>query len=294
MRYDLVDLHLFVAVLDAGSITAGARAAHLALASASARIRALEHALGVRLLERGARGVQPTVAGKALCRHARELLERTRRLDEDLTEHARGLAGSIRLRANTAACTEHLPTAIASFLAERPDVDLDIEERASERIVADVAAGSADIGVVSDAVDTGNLVVFPFHPDRLVLIAPPAHPLATRQGVDYASLGNERFVGLTEDRALQQLLEAKSAGLARRPRLRVRMRSFESIARMVGAGVGVAVAPEAAARRLARPCGVRAVPLIDAWASRRLLLCTRRGTSLSRPGREFLSVLRAT
>ena len=62
-RFDLVDLRLFVAVADRGSITAGAEQAHLALASASARIRGMEKALGAPLLARGRRGVSPTPAG---------------------------------------------------------------------------------------------------------------------------------------------------------------------------------------------------------------------------------------
>ena len=65
MRFDLVDLQLFLHVLDAGSITAGSRRAHLALASASERIQHMEETLGVPLLVRGRRGVQPTAAGSA-------------------------------------------------------------------------------------------------------------------------------------------------------------------------------------------------------------------------------------
>jgi len=57
MRFDLVDLQLFVAVADSRSITGGALQVHLALASASARIKGLEQAFGVALLKRGRRGV---------------------------------------------------------------------------------------------------------------------------------------------------------------------------------------------------------------------------------------------
>src|SRR5690349_20193629 len=65
MRFDLVDLQLFVSVADARSITAGAERAHLALASASERIRGLEDALGVALFTRGRRGVALTAAGES-------------------------------------------------------------------------------------------------------------------------------------------------------------------------------------------------------------------------------------
>ena len=77
MRFDLVDLKLFCAVAEAGSITAGAQASHLALAAASARIRNMELSLGAPLLVRSRQGVEPTPAGR-LTPSARELVEALR------------------------------------------------------------------------------------------------------------------------------------------------------------------------------------------------------------------------
>ena len=74
MHFDLTDLRLFTAVADEGSITAGAARSGLALASASARVRRMEAALGAALLERGRRGVQLTPAGFALAHHGRLVL----------------------------------------------------------------------------------------------------------------------------------------------------------------------------------------------------------------------------
>ena len=66
MHLDLADLRLFVHVLDAGSITAGAARAHLSLAAASERLRQMEDDAGMRLLDRHARGVHATAAGESL------------------------------------------------------------------------------------------------------------------------------------------------------------------------------------------------------------------------------------
>jgi len=65
LHLDLVDLRLFLHVVEAGSITGGAARSHLALPSASARIRGMERRAGLALLERGRRGVSPTPAGRA-------------------------------------------------------------------------------------------------------------------------------------------------------------------------------------------------------------------------------------
>src|SRR4029453_5396961 len=70
MRFDLTDLRLFRHVAETGSITHGAERSHLALASASARIRGMEEMLDVPLLQRGRRGVRLTDAGLSLLDHA--------------------------------------------------------------------------------------------------------------------------------------------------------------------------------------------------------------------------------
>jgi DNA-binding transcriptional LysR family regulator len=134
MRFDLVDLQLFIAVADARSITQGAHRAHLALASASARIKGLEAALGVTLLKRGRRGVELTAAGESLLDHARIVMHHVDAMRGDLAAFASGAKASVHLLANTSGLSEHLPKALAAFLREHPDINVDIEERESTDI----------------------------------------------------------------------------------------------------------------------------------------------------------------
>src|SRR3982075_4026571 len=90
MRFDLVDLQLFIAIAEARSITGGADRAHLALASASARIKGLEAALGTALLKRGRRGIELTAAGESLLDHARIILHNVEAMRGDLSAYASG------------------------------------------------------------------------------------------------------------------------------------------------------------------------------------------------------------
>src|SRR5215218_5220529 len=101
MHLDLVDLRLFVAVVEARSITHGAARVHLALASASERIKGLEAATGVALLARDRRGVTPTAAGESLLAHARLVLRQVEAMRGDLQGFARGLRASVRILTNT-------------------------------------------------------------------------------------------------------------------------------------------------------------------------------------------------
>ncbi|TBR20932.1 MAG: LysR family transcriptional regulator, partial [Reyranella sp.] len=181
MRFDLTDLRLFLHVTQTGSITRGAERAHLALASASARIRGMEELLGVPLLKRGRRGVEPTDAGRSLLDHARIVLQQIETMRGDLGAYSRGLKGSIRILANTSALSEHLPALLATFLAANPTIDLDLEDRESPAIGAAIAAGDADIGIGSQAALVPGLESHPFRTDRLVLAVPAGHPLTGKR-----------------------------------------------------------------------------------------------------------------
>src|SRR3979411_3253108 len=145
MRFDLVDLQLFIAVTEARSITGGALRAHLALASASARIKAREAAPGTALLRPGRRGIELTAAGESLLDHARIILHNVEAMRGDLVAFSRGMKATVRLLANTSGLSEHLPKALAVFLREHPDIGVDVEERESTDIAAAIATGAADL-----------------------------------------------------------------------------------------------------------------------------------------------------
>ncbi|WNG42464.1 LysR family transcriptional regulator [Archangium violaceum] len=293
MRFDLTDLRLFLHVTEAGSITGGAARTHLALASASARIRGMEEALGVPLLERERRGVRPTPAGRTLVHHARTVLEQLERMRGELGEYAHGLKGHVRLMANTSAMTEFLPEALSAFLADHPNVNVDLEERLSYDIVRAVAEGLADVGIVSDSVELAGLETFPFRMDRLVLVTPRAHPLAAHRELRFAEVLDHEFIGLATGSALQDYLSEHAARAGRRLKFRVRLRSFDAICRLVERGIGIGVVPETAARRCQKSMGIRGLRLTDAWAQRRLTLCVRRFAELPVHAQQLVQRLRA-
>lgn len=275
MRFDLTDLRLFLHVVEAASLTHGAARAGMALPSASARVRGMEETLGVPLLVRGGRGVRPTPAGLALVHHARLVLRQMERMRGELSDHARGVKGHVRLLCNTAALMEFLPDALGGFLAANPGVGIDLEERLSREIVPAIVEGAADIGIVADSVDLAGLRSFPFRRDRLVLVTAAAHPFAGRDAIAFAETLDEAFVGLVEGSALQGHLAGHAARVGRRLSYRVRLRGFEAIGRMVEHGVGVAVVPDSAAQRCRATMAIARIPLTDPWADRELLLCVR-------------------
>jgi DNA-binding transcriptional LysR family regulator len=292
MRFDLVDLQLFIAVADSGSITAGAHRTHLALASASARIKGLELALGAALLKRRRRGVELTAAGESLLDHARIILHEVEAMRGDLAVYASGAKASVQLLANTSGLSEHLPKALAVFLREHPDINVDVEERESTDIAAAIATGAADLGFAAEHALPDTIERFLFSEDRLMLVTARRGDFAGRRQVDFQEAGVSDFVGLTSTTALQMHIAKHAARLGMRLRFRARLRDFDAICQMVAAGVGIAVVPEAAAKRCAASMPIAMIRIRDPWANRRLAICARSFKTLPRPAKLLVEHLR--
>jgi len=293
VHFDLVDLNLYRHIVEAGSITHGAERAHLALAAASTRIRNMEQALGATLLVRGRQGVTPTQAGRTLLQHARAILRQAESLREDLGAYAGGAAGQIRVLSNTNALTEFLPEALSSFLAAHPNVSVDLQERLSDEIVGLIAEGTADIGIVAGTVDISALETYPFRRDRFVLVVARDHALARRTKIPFAQVLDYDFVGLDRASALQRFLAEKAAPIGRPLRLRVQLRSFDAVCRLVECNVGIGIVPETTAHRAARTMAIAAVALTDPWAVRELTICIKRLSELPPYARQLVEHLRA-
>ena len=254
-------------------------------------VRAMEEEIGAALLTRSRQGVVPTPAGQTLLKHARLMLEQSARLREDLGAFAGGLSGEVRLLANTNASTEFLPEALGRFLADNPKVRVDLEERLSDEIVGLIAEGVGDIGIVAGTVDVGGLETFPFRSDRFVVVAQKGHPLAAHARVAFAQVLAFDLVGLERTSAIQRFLADKAARLGSGLNLRVQLRSFDAVCRLVEAGVGVGVVPQSTAARVAQPLSV--IELEDDWAVRDLTLCVRRFADLRPYAQDLVTSLRA-
>lgn len=292
-RIDLVSLSLFSLVARTGSISKGAELAHLAVGAASKRISDLEDSVGAALLERHSRGVTLTPAGHALQRHAQRILADVDQLAADLSDHAAGIVGVVRLWANTSAVTQFLPADLAAFIAAHPGIRIELQEKDSSDAVLAVLDGRADLGIFAERTPTLGLATRLFRRDRLVLVVPKVHALAGRERIAFAQATEFEFVGLSQATSLAQRLALEAQAMGRALRVRIHVRSFDAMCQMVAAGLGLAVLPEAAVRPHLASMGLRRIDLADAWAERELLLGARDLQALERPARLLMDHLLA-
>ena len=279
--YDLIDLRLFIAIAEERNLTRGAARAHLAPSSASHRLRQLEEALSTPLFERQARGLELTQAGETLLRNARQVFAHIEQMHADLSPYAAGIRGHVSLWANTHATHSFLPDDLAGFLKQHPQVSVSLEERTSTDIALAVARGEVEVGVLAEAGSGAGVELIPYRRDRLVLIVPGDHALAARAQVRFAEVLDQAFVMLHAGSAIHTFTMNAAAALGRHLDVRIQVRSFEAVCRMVGAGVGIGLVPRSAVAS----AGLREPPVVvdmdEAWAQRDLQVCVRQGAVLS-------------
>lgn len=281
LNYDLTDLRLFVAMAEERNLTRGAARACLAPSSASHRLHRLEEALNTPLFERHARGMALTPAGEALLRNAREVFARIEQMHANLLPFASGIRGHVSLWANTHATHTFLPDDLARFLKRHPQVSVSLEERTSAEIALAVANGEIEVGVLADSGHGVGVNLTPYRQDRLVLIVPQGHALALRKAIGFAEVLEYPFVMLHAGSAIHTFTTNTAAALGCHLDVRIQVRSFEAVCRMVGAGVGIGLVPRSAVPQagLAEPPVM--IEMDEPWAQRDLQVCTRKGTLLS-------------
>ena len=280
MKFDLTDLRLFVLVADEGSLTRAAKRQHLSLAAASTRIKSLEVQSGQTLLYREARGVRLTPPGEAFFYHARGVLRQVEQLRVDLQEYGVGLRGHVRVFANTTAVTDFLPEILPGFLSNNPRVNVDLQEKPNAEIARGVLDGRADIGIVAGKVDTLGLRAIHFSTDRLMLVTSREHRFATYKTIAFADTLDEDAVGMQHSGTLQTFLVKVTGSLGKPLKLRIQLSSFDAMCRMIGAGVGVGIVPESAARRNFLTMNLALIELTDDWSVRERYILVRDQSTL--------------
>jgi DNA-binding transcriptional LysR family regulator len=281
-RLDLTTLQLFVAVCERGSIGKAAEQEFMAPSAVSKRLSDLESTVGTALLMRHARGVTPTPAGQSLLHHARSVLFSLDKMQGELSEYADGVRGHVRVHANISASVQFLPEDLGQFIRAHDGIKIDLEEHLSTEVMRAVQEGAADLGIChTGAGDTpGTLQVRPYREDRLTLVMPLGHPLSTHESLSFSDSLDWDHVGLHANSSIYRAMHAAATASGRNIRLRIRVSGLDAMCRMIHNGLGIGLMPQRAFELMRGVGELTAVPLTDAWATRRIDLVARDFSSL--------------
>lgn len=291
MRIDIPALALLVAAVEDKSLSRAAEREHIVTSAASKRIIELERQLGVVLLHRHGRGVEPTAAGALLYQHARAILRSVRLAEEAVSEFAPTGMAKIHLAANRSTMLRFIPRVISRYLMSRADTRIDLVERLSFEIPRLVTEGQADLGLYHSQRPAPGIVSYPYIQDHVVLVVPRGHPLALRGSVRLQDAVEYDFVGYFPSHSFEAFMQVAEQGLTRPLNVRVQVTSFEARCTMVREGVGVAVMPEQGARMYAEVMGLACVRLLDEWATRQYYLCVRDACGIRPPVADLMEYM---
>lgn len=289
---DLTTLRVVVAVAEGGSMSAGSNRVGLALGAVSERIAALEAACSTRLFERSNRGVRPTAAGQFLLQRARELLADADRLATDLHDLGHDAEGHLRVLANASSIIEFLPPRMAHFQATNPRIRVEVEERSSPEIPLAVLEGSADLGLLDLPYAVQGLEAVDLFSDTLTVVVPAGHALAQQRALGVDDLMDHPLVCLPDGNAISGRLTAAAEQRGRRLSIRMQMRSFDAVCRMVAGGIGISVLPRQAIAPQLSMLPIQAVRFDEPWAVRTHRAMLRENLPMHAPARALLRALR--
>lgn len=280
--FDPQSLRLFLTVCEEGSIVRCADREATVPSAVSKRMTALEEQVGIQLLRRGSRGMEPTDAGFAFARQAREVMASLERMEATMQVIASGGEGSVRIVASLAALSTSLPADMITVLKVHRAIKVSLKEASSTEMVKQVREGSADLAVCWNAADLTGLATLPYRNDHACVIVPIGHPLARRKSVAFSEILKFDYVSAMPGSMMETKLRqyAAAAGSPLAPRIEVQ--SFDGVARLVAAGFGVSVLPREVVEPLAKSLELRIVPLADSWSIRQLVICFREEPYVSR------------
>jgi len=293
MRMDLTSLKVFLTTVEEGNIGRAAEREHLASSAISKRIQDLEADFGQPLLHRHPKGVIPTAAGTVLVGYVRNLLETLDRMQSEMSEHAQGVLGYIRISANGSSIVEFLAADVKAFLDDHPMVRIGLTEGMSADIRSAVRDGLADVGVYAGSADTAppGVETYAYRTDQLLAVMPAGHRLARQDSVSLAELLEAGQLSVPEGSSLAELLIEAAGAINLSQQLTMTTACNEVLRKLVEVGLGMAILPEGCVRPYEAGMKIRGIPLSDPWAQRQLYLCVREERFLTVPTRLLVAYL---
>jgi LysR family hydrogen peroxide-inducible transcriptional activator len=256
MAMEIHQLRYFVAVAETGSFTRAAEREGVTQPTLSEQIMRLESkgkGIGRRLFDRIGRKVILTDAGRLLLSHAQTILAAVGEAERAVQDSGEGVR--LRIGAIPTVAPFVLPRAVIRFRKEHPNVQLQLEEDLTERLIADLLAGELDVGLMALPIRDDRLHVEKLFTEPLVMALPAKHRLASRTDVKLADVMDEPFILLDDVHCFgDQVLSFCHRGGVE-PRVVCRGEQIVTLLAMVAAGQGVSVVPEmAAVADIARTC----------------------------------------
>jgi LysR family transcriptional regulator, transcriptional activator of the cysJI operon len=239
----LANLHLIRDIAQSRSVSKAAKANGISQSAASQAIQELERELGTLLFNRRTRPLTVTSAGRLYLEYCRDMLRRHEELEISLTNLKKETHGTVRLASIYSVGLSEMSEIEASFAQRFPEAELFIEYLRPECVREAVVEDRADLGLMSYAESSREVVALPWREEEMVVAVGPDHALAHKKSVSPAAVAGEAFIGFDADLPIQTQIERYLRDHKVSVQMTLHFDNIEMIKQAVAHGAGISLMP---------------------------------------------------
>jgi len=274
---NIANLRLIRDVAHHRSISKAARLNELSQSAASQALSELERELDVTLFDRSKRPLSATPAGLVYLEYCRDVLRRSDELRDALAALKLHANGTARLAAIYSVGLSEMSEIEARFSELFPDAELQVQYLRPERVWDAVAQGRADLGLMSYAESSREIVALAWRDEEMVVAVSPGDPLALRESIPISAIDGKPFIGFDDDLPIQQRIDRYLLEHKVKVNVELRFDNIEMIKQAVAHGAGVSIMPERVMREDLLQGRLMALRLEPAELYRPVKIVHRRG-----------------
>lgn len=273
------------------SVSKAAKLNGLSQSAASQQVQELERELGVTLFDRRTRPLTVTTGGKLFLDYCRDVLRRHEELSVALQKLSNAVSGPVRLAAIYSVGLSEMAAIEAAFAARFPQAELHVRYLRPERVYQAVAEDEADLGLVSYAESSREVIALPWREEEMVVAVAPGHRLAAAAAVHASDLDGESLVGFDDDLPIQSHIDRYLREHRVAVDVTLRFDNLQSIKDAVVHGAGASIMPRRVMAEEIEQGRLVAVRLNPAELYRPVRIVHRRKKVFSEAARNLLSLL---
>jgi len=277
MKHSDHQVRLFLEICRCPTLSEAANLLNMSQSSLSRTLASLETAIGNQLFDRNGRGIKLTEAGVRLRDAARPSYEAVDDIVKQLRNEQGMTGGSIKVATIHTLSYYFMGNVVASFMCQRPSVNISVVGRSSPEVVDLVEGGSAEIGFVYDtAVATDAVEITPLFEETMTLVVQALSPIAKQKSVDLATQ-KIPLVIFPEHYALRRMLDRHGFT----PEVAVEVETVEAMLRLVSLTSACCVLPDRISEELLHDFKLVRIPLESPVLRRRIVAITKKGRAKS-------------
>jgi len=239
----LDNLHLIRDVAHSHSVSKAARLNQVSQSAASQAIHEIERELGSKLFDRATRPLTLTAAGKVYLDYCRDVLRRHDELQASLDLLKKQANGTVRVAAIYSVGLSEMAEIKERFADAFPDGHLQVSYLRPERVWEAIAENEADLGLMSYAESSREIIALPWRLEEMVVAVAPNHRLARRKSIPPTALDGEHFIGFDDDLPIQSQIERYLRDHKVSVRMGLHFDNLEMIKEAVAHGAGLSIMP---------------------------------------------------